>query len=67
MAQTWLLRKLVDLERDGILHPIQMASKNWNENVQTTVIQMASKMRQKYPKTGPVFSFHSETGWLSAI
>ena len=23
MAQTWWLRKLVDLDRDGILHPIQ--------------------------------------------
>ena len=23
MAQTWWLRKLVDLESDGILHPIQ--------------------------------------------
>ena len=23
MAQTWWLRKLVDLDKDGILHPIQ--------------------------------------------
>ena len=36
MAQTWWLRKLVDLDRDGILHPMQVRQSKQETRIKKT-------------------------------